>query len=497
MKKFSASKIKREGQVFTPDYLVSNMLDYCGYLGNNIIGKHIIDNSCGDGAFLCEIVKRYCNVCVSNGIDKIQIKRDLQNYIHGIELDTIAYKKCIENLNRIVNDFNLTDIAWDIHNEDTLNVDRYNSKMDFVVGNPPYVRVHNLHNNYDNVKKFSFANGGMTDLYLVFFEIGFRMLNKSGRLCYITPSSWLSSKAAYNMRKYIVFNKNIVSLIDLGHYQAFDAISYSLISIFENSLCSNSFKYYVYDGNLKNRIYVDDLTYKDIYINSNFYLSSKEKLVELHKIKCSLSCSYVKVKNGFATLADKVFIGETIPDSPYTIDVLKASTGKWYKCFFPYDKTGKPLPLEMIFSHSAIADYLISHKETLMKSDKRKEDWYLFGRTQAIRDVHVDKIAVNTIIKDKNSIKINFVPAGKGIYSGLYIISDVEFSIVKEIIDNEDFIDYLRVLKNYKSGGYYTFNSRDLEQYINYKLKLYYNGKTEDSISVNKRRVFESNLKLF
>ena len=74
MKKFSASKIKREGQVFTPDYLVSNMLDYCGYLGNNIIGKHIIDNSCGDGAFLCEIVKRYCNVCVSNGIDKIQIK---------------------------------------------------------------------------------------------------------------------------------------------------------------------------------------------------------------------------------------------------------------------------------------------------------------------------------------------------------------------------------------------------------------------------------------
>ena len=260
---------------------------------------------------------------------------------------------------------------------------------------------------------------------------------------------------------------------------------------------SNSFEYYVYDSNLKNRIFVDNLTYKDIYINSNFYLSSKEKLVELHKIKCSLCSSYVKVKNGFATLADKVFIGEKIPDSPYTIEVLKASTGKWYKCFFPYDKTGKPLPQETILSHSKIADYLISHKETLIKSDKRKKDWYLFGRTQAIRDVYIDKIAVNTIIKDKNSIKINFVPAGKGIYSGLYIISDVEFSIVKEIIDSEDFIDYLRVLKNYKSGGYYTFNSRDLEQYINYKLKLYYNGKTEDSISVNKRRVFESNLKLF
>ena len=27
--------------------------------------KHIIDNSCGDGAFLCEIIKRYCDTAKS------------------------------------------------------------------------------------------------------------------------------------------------------------------------------------------------------------------------------------------------------------------------------------------------------------------------------------------------------------------------------------------------------------------------------------------------
>ncbi len=26
------------------------------------------------------------------------------------------------------------------------------------------------------------------------------------------------------------------------------------------------------------------------------------------------------------------------------------------------------------------------------------------------------------------------------------------------------------MLKNYKSGGYYTYSSKDLEQYLNYKL---------------------------
>ena len=49
-------KSKKIGQVFTPEYLVNNMLDYIGYIGSDIIRKHIIDNSCGDGAFLKQIV---------------------------------------------------------------------------------------------------------------------------------------------------------------------------------------------------------------------------------------------------------------------------------------------------------------------------------------------------------------------------------------------------------------------------------------------------------
>ena len=54
---------------------------------------------------------------------------------------------------------------------------------------------------------------------------------------------------------------------------------------------------------------------------------------------------YVSVKNGFATLADKVFIGD-FDFTEGTIDILKASTGKWSKCIYPYDKKGKPLLLK-------------------------------------------------------------------------------------------------------------------------------------------------------
>ena len=57
----TVNKEKRLGQIFTPQYLVEDILDFAGYSNsNNILEKHIIDNSCGDGAFLCEIVRRYC-----------------------------------------------------------------------------------------------------------------------------------------------------------------------------------------------------------------------------------------------------------------------------------------------------------------------------------------------------------------------------------------------------------------------------------------------------
>ena len=52
--------VKHSGQVFTPDFLVFSILDYAGYTKGKILQKHVIDNSCGDGAFLCEITNRYC-----------------------------------------------------------------------------------------------------------------------------------------------------------------------------------------------------------------------------------------------------------------------------------------------------------------------------------------------------------------------------------------------------------------------------------------------------
>ncbi len=465
--------IKQSGQVFTPLYLVCDILNAAGYVENNIRKKHIIDNSCGNGAFLSVIVQRYIIEFLKESKDAIQLKSELETYIHGIELDSVAYIECIANLNDLVKDSHLEDVRWDILNTDTLSVNQYDGKMDFVVGNPPYVRVHNLEN-YNAVKQFKFAEGGMTDLYLVFFEIGFNMLKSGGKLCYITPSSWINSVAGSVLRQYTLKNHNLVRVIDLGHYQAFEATTYTMISLFQKDIKHDTFTYSIYKPNngTPYSLAVEDLTIEETMINGVMYLANRKTLNELRQIFTGKCKQYVQVKNGFATLADSVFIRSFFPFTEYVIPIIKASTGKWYKAFFPYDKNGKPLPQEQIFNNVQIAQYLEENAPTLLKGRTKEEmpDWYLFGRTQALKDVASNKYSINTIVIDKSSIKLNKVPAGSGIYSGLYILTAVPEDILRDVIYNEDFIKYISTLKKYKSGGYYTFNSKELENYLNYKL---------------------------
>lgn len=87
-----------------------------------------------------------------------------------------------------------------------------------------------------------------------------------------------------------------------------------------------------------------------------------------------------------------------------------------------------------------------------------------------MKDVSKDKYAINNIVRDVDSIKLEFVPSGCGVYSGLYIVIDIDFETLKKFIISDDFINYVRLLKKYKSGGYYTFSSKDLEQYLKYKI---------------------------
>lgn len=469
-------QIKNEGQIFTPRRIVDNMLDFMGYRGSGILKKHVMENSCGRGAFLVAVVERYAAAFLKRkNADPAGLAAELETYVHGIEKDAENVKICVENLNAVAKRLNVS-VNWDVACADTLNVcGDYGGRMDFVVGNPPYVRVHNLNDSYESVKKRAFSSAGMTDLYLVFFEIGLSMLSENGKMCLITPSSFLKSEAGGAFRKSIRANRFLTAVVDLEHAQPFDnATTYTAISLFDVSRKSGGVEYYRYDAATDENVFVDEIDYDSLFIDGKMFLDTRKRLSLIKKIDDHykrVSKKSVKVKNGFATLADKIFIGD-FAAGDMRIPVLKASTGKWSRCVFPYTADGAPLSEnEIRTKHKAAYDYLLSNKSDLMKrSIEKSGGWYLFGRSQALKDVQKDKVAVNQLIRDKSSLKINLAPRGSGVYGGLYVVSDADARKIASVLNTDEFVDYVKSLKNYKSGGYYTYSSRDLEKYLTYKL---------------------------
>ena len=160
---------KRKCQIFTPKENVIQLLDWVGYK-RNLYGKKIIENSCGDGQILIEIVHRYIKDCIKKHMSINQIKHGLENDIYGAEIDPIHYEKCVDNLNDIAQTYGITNIKWNVLQRDILQ-EKLNLKFDYVVGNPPYIKYKSLslkdreyiRNNFETCKKGKFENSYPVD----------------------------------------------------------------------------------------------------------------------------------------------------------------------------------------------------------------------------------------------------------------------------------------------------------------------------------------------
>ena len=472
---------KYGGEVFTPPSMVCTMLDIMWYTAQNsaILKQHIIDNSCGDGAFLIEIVKRYATCYLKDGTAD-GLEDALGTYIHGIEINPENYDRCIENLDKTLEGLGLNiHPIWDVRHGNALEIDVYDGKMDYVVGNPPYVRVHNIKGVddelYESIVSLDFCKKGSTDLYLAFYDIGFRMLSDMGTLCYISPSGWLKGPAGKAMRQYVKERRNLLSVFDFGKADIFEGKS-AYTSVFKFRKDGGVSTIYYDNGTDKAR-----LAYDDVFIGDEIYFGSDKEISVLKEVSSFEGEKKVRVKNGLATLLDSFFI---YPDSKFNemveVPIVKASTGEEKYCFFPHHTDGTAMPLYEIKEYSPSADEYIMENEERLKNRNFDGLWYAIGRKQGLADVWRRKMAVNNIIRDYNDLKFASAPPGMAVYSGYYVLPVAKdrnirttltlFADVMRVLRSEEFNAYIRALKKYKSGGYYTFTAKHLEKFINWKL---------------------------
>ena len=111
--------MNKKCQVFTPENYVIELLDSVGYT-HNLYGKKILENSCGDGNILVAVVQRYIDDCKENGLSRTRIKNGLAKDIYGIEIDEEQYKKCIDNLDKVLKRNDIDKVDWKVINADYL-----------------------------------------------------------------------------------------------------------------------------------------------------------------------------------------------------------------------------------------------------------------------------------------------------------------------------------------------------------------------------------------
>lgn len=473
------SASKSVGRVYTPEYLVCNILDMCGYVaGADILNKHIVEPSCGDGSFLVEVVRRFICTSRSLGMSDEAVRDALSTYIHGIELDKNEVDKCIVNLTSVASSYGIQGVTWDVECADSLKHTRYIGNSDFVVGNPPYVRVHSLDLDTKFLKNnYTFARNGMTDLYIAFYELGLYMLNDTGILGYVTPSSFFNSKAGAVMRDYLTHARCLKAIVDFGHTQVFEATTYATIAILTRSE-NTEVDYYLYDVDSQQPYAKRSLEYGDFLADDGTFLFAKDALV--YKVLASDGVRKLcVVKNGITSLLDEFFMSADFEFTDYTIPIIKASTSSQERCIFPYDNLGRVLPYDVLESITWLNKRYTDYKERLLSRDLAGATvWYEFGRAQGIKDVFVQKYAMNFLIRDMRDIKLVSCPAGTGVYGGLYILTDISEEKLRSILNTPEFVTYVKSLGKFKSGGYYTFSSKELQLYLNYVLS------DGDSISI-------------
>ena len=194
--------IAQLGQVFTPQFIVSEMLRLRKNFGS------VLEPSSGDGAFTKNIPG-----CI------------------GIELDAVhCDSRCI----------NMDFFDYPVEN-----------KFDTIIGNPPYVRYQDILPQ-TKVKLQTALFDQRTNLYLFFIEKCIRHLSQHGELIFITPRDFLKATSSMKLNEFLYLNGTITDIIDLGDKKIFNGFTPNcVIWRFEKdnfSRKTNSSKEFVFCG---------------------------------------------------------------------------------------------------------------------------------------------------------------------------------------------------------------------------------------------------------
>ncbi|MBN1654349.1 MAG: Eco57I restriction-modification methylase domain-containing protein [Deltaproteobacteria bacterium] len=229
------------GVVLTKPHVVELILDLIGYDEERELWKYrLLEPSCGHGAFITQAATRLLK---SAARDDVSIGH-LKNAIVAFDIDPSHVRKTKSDLVELLTDQNVSSAdaeelanTW-VRRDDFLLSSFNRNGFDFVIGNPPYVRIENIADVLQAEYRSRFRSlYDRADLYVAFIEKGLQLLNPNGALSFVCSDRWTSNKYGKVLREIVTENFAVKAYIDLHQASPFesDVIAYPSIFLIERS----------------------------------------------------------------------------------------------------------------------------------------------------------------------------------------------------------------------------------------------------------------------
>ncbi len=222
------------GVVLTRPHIVELILDLAGYTDDCDLGeKRLLDPSCGHGAFVIEAIARLLRSARKFSRDPSALGR----CIRALDIDqdhlATARQAAIDLLcQNDVDEWEATALAdqWFVAGDFLLAPAE---PFDFVVGNPPYVRIEQISPELQAEYRQRFSTlYDRADLYVAFIEKSLRLLHPEGVLALICADRWILNKYGSALRRLLTREFRLQYYIDLHRSSPFESEVIAYPSIF-------------------------------------------------------------------------------------------------------------------------------------------------------------------------------------------------------------------------------------------------------------------------
>lgn len=502
--------IKGVGDVYTPKNIVEFILDSIGYTPDDEIeNQNIIDLSCGTGSFVREIVRRLRERLINSGLDPStpsdanEIITTAVGNVYAADLNALAIWRTAQvMIDELMTEFETLGAGNPIQELNFYNTDSLLPEFefgtrgfDFVVGNPPYIRNNEIDSELDEFYRKKYATAeGKYDIYSVFFERGFNLLEPGGKLGFVTPDRFFRTNYGKPLRKLLASQSSIKQIINLQDDPFPLVNAYPIITILERQKMSfpryqteNSFVYCEVDsGSLTEVRRFLEHSDKDLEANCTRYPQSEldeepwnllepeiKTLIErLENRLLGFEDLRIEIRAGVATGADDIFIVEKKTadelDDELLVPIIRGrdvdkGTVDWADTYLinPYNQDKSIIDIK---KYPRTEEYLENHKQRLEDRycvrDAGKY-WYETHDTIDTRKEKQRKIVTPDVVSDSQfAITEGFV-CHNTCYS-IYYHGDLEH--VLGYLNSDVFKVFLKSTLPEMDGGHWRQMKRDLQQ---------------------------------